>query len=176
MYIEIEAKLKVDSLEETAKRLAEIDAEFLAEQSQRDIYFDDSGSAMVKGDRCLRIRCQKAGGREKFFLTYKGAKEKGQFKTRREIEIEISDGNAAEKLLSELGYKKRLVIEKKRRLWRVGRCEVALDELTGLGNFVEIEGPGSEEIAAVQAELQLADLTHIPESYACLWRKKYETG
>jgi adenylate cyclase class 2 len=61
-----------------------------------------------------------------------------------------------------------LVIEKKRRLWRLDRCEVALDQLPLLGNFVEIEGPDDESITKVQNSLGLSDLPHIPKGYASL--------
>ena len=42
MYTEIEAKLKVESHKEVIEKLAELGAEFLAEQLQTDSYFDDA--------------------------------------------------------------------------------------------------------------------------------------
>jgi len=172
MSTEIEAKLKVDSHKEIIEKLAELGAEFLEEQLQTDYYFDDVNSELTKTDRCLRLRRQMVGKSEKFFLTYKGAKEKNEFKKRQEIEIEVGDGDSAEKLLSALGYEKVLVFEKKRRIWRFGECVVALDELPLLGGFVEIEGPDGESIADAQRNLGLANLSHIGESYACLMDEK----
>jgi adenylate cyclase class 2 len=172
MYIEIEAKLKVDSLQEIERKLAELGAEFLAEQLQTDYYFDDVNSTLTKGDKCLRLRRQVVGGGEKYFLTYKGAREKDEFKKRQEIEIEVGDDDSAEKFLSALGYEKVLVFEKKRRIWRLGECIVALDELPLLGAFVEIEGPDGERIGDVQGNLGLANVPHIEESYAFLMDEK----
>ena len=174
MCTEIEAKLKVDSLQEIAKKLAELGAEFLAEQLQTDYYFDDTNSQLTKTDRCLRLRRQLIGGQETIFLTYKGPKEKDQFKKRQEIEIEVGDSDSAEKLLSALAYEKVLAFEKKRRIWRIGECEVALDNLPLLGSFVEIEGPDDKKIADVQRTLGLANLPHIAESYALLVEKKLQ--
>ena len=71
-----------------------------------------------------------------------------------------------------LEYEKVLVFEKKRRIWRLGDCKIALDELPLLGSFVEIEGPDDKKIADVQKNLGLADLPHITESYASLVAKK----
>ncbi|MBA7712526.1 hypothetical protein ES703_121503 [subsurface metagenome] len=105
-------------------------------------------------------------------MTYKGAKEKSNFKRRQEIELEINDADSARKLLSALGYEQALIVEKKRRLWQLGDCEVALDQLVLLGDFVEIEGPDEEKIATVQKSLGLTDLPHIAESYASLVAKK----
>jgi adenylate cyclase class 2 len=172
MHTEIEAKLKVDSVQEIIEKLAELGAEFLQEQSQTDCYFDDAHTSLTKADRCLRLRRQRTDHSEQVFLTYKGAKEKDKFKRRREIEVEVRDGDSAEKLLLSLGYEKVLVFEKKRRLWRLGDCEVALDELPLLGSFLEIEGPDYEKIADAQKNLGLANLSHIVESYASLIEQK----
>jgi len=168
MCIEIEAKLKVDSHSQVKEKLVEIGGEFLEEQLQRDYYFDNTNSTLSKTDRALRLRRQLAGEREKFILTYKGAREKGQLKTRQEIEVEVADGDMTRKLLSAIGYEMALVFEKKRRLWQVGVCSVALDELPLLGCFVEIEGPDGEKITEVQRKLGMAKLPHITESYAFL--------
>lgn len=168
MCVEIEAKLKVDSLQQVEHKLTELGARFVAEQLQADYHFDDANATFTKTDRCLRLRCQRDGKSERFFLTYKGAKEKSRFKKRQEIEIEIKDPDSARKLLSALGYKKVLVVEKTRRVWQFGGCEVALDRLPLLGDFVEIEGPDEEKIAAVQSNLGLSALLHIPQSYAAL--------
>jgi len=172
MCTEIEAKLKVDSLEEIECKLAELGAEFLVEQLQTDYFFDDVNSTLTKTDRCLRLRKQTVYKNESFCLTYKGAKQKSNLKRRQEIEFEIKDADSVRKLLSALGYEEVLVVEKKRRLWQLGDCEVDLDELPLLGDFVEIEGPDEEKIVTVQKSLELTDLPHITESYASLVAKK----
>lgn len=176
MYTEIEAKLKVESLEDVKRKLVDLGAEFLAEQLQRDYYFDDKERTLTKTDNCLRLRREMVGDSDKFFLTYKGAKEKNQFKKRQEIDIEIENPDSMEKMLTALGYNRVLVVEKKRRTWRYRDCLVALDELPLLGEFVEIEGPDDEKISDVQKELALANLPHIPESYAGLMEQKLRTN
>jgi len=172
MCTEIETKLKVDSLQEIAARLAELGAEFLQEQLQTDYYLDDANRSLTETDRCLRLRRLQADQTERVFLTYKGAKEQNRLKKRQEMELGIEDAASAQKLFAELGYKQVLVVEKKRRIWRLGRCEVALDELPMLGSFVEIEGPEEGKIAEVQKNLGLAHLPHITESYASLMANK----
>ncbi|MHC4394852.1 MAG: class IV adenylate cyclase [Planctomycetota bacterium] len=172
MCVEIEAKLKVDSHNRIVEKLTELGAEFLAEHLQKDWHFDDANSRLAKTDSCLRLRRQLTGRQERIFLTYKGLKEKNRFKRRKEIELEVKDGDSMQKLLLALGYEKTLSIEKKRRLWRLGDCEVALDTLPLLGSFVEIEGPDEETIANVQKDLGLSDLPHIQKSYAALMRNK----
>ncbi len=174
MCIEIEAKLKVDSLPEVERKLAELGADFQAEQLQTDFLFDDAEATLTTTDQCLRLRRQLVDNSERFFLTYKGAKEKSNFKKRQEIEIEIVEAQSTQKLLSALGYGQVLVVEKKRRLWQCGQCLVALDQLPLLGDFVEIEGPNNEEIADVQNRLGLSELSHIEKSYAQLTKEEQE--
>lgn len=168
MCTEIEAKLKIESPEQLERRLAELGAEFIAELRQTDYHFDDAKATLKKGDKALRIRCQVAADRTQLLITYKGPKEKSNFKKRQEIEFELSDADAAEKLLGALGFHKALVVEKTRRLWRFGGCEVAVDKLDLLGDYLEIEGPDDEKINGVQKSLGLSHLRHIPKSYAAL--------
>ena len=176
MYIEIEAKLKVDSLTKTARRLRGLGAEFLRSRLHTDTYFDDGKSSLRKSDSALRIRRQIIGRKEQVVITFKGPKMKGRFKRRQEIQFEISDARLAEEFFAAIGYKKSLEFQKKRRVWRLGGCEVALDTLPLLGDFVEIEGPDEKKIAAVQKKLGLADLPHIQESYAILMERRLREG
>jgi len=159
MCVEIEAKLKVDSLAEVKRRLAGLGAEFVAEQLQTDSLLDDADGTLATSDRCLRIRRHTVAGSDRFFLCYKVGREE---------KMEVADADSLLKLFAALGYEEKLVVEKKRCLWRLAGCEVALDELPLLGDFVEIEGPDDERIADVQARLGLAKLPHVAKSYAHL--------
>ncbi|MHC4310473.1 MAG: class IV adenylate cyclase [Planctomycetota bacterium] len=174
MCIEIETKLKVDSLSEIEHKLDELGGKFLGERLQTDYFFDDVNSTLIKEDKCLRLRKQIVGESESCFLAYKGAKEKSNLKKRQEIESEIIDAESIQKLLLALGYEQVFIIEKKRSLWEFGSCEVALDQLPMLGEFLEIEGPDEDKIAYVQNSLGLADLPHISKSYASLLRDRLQ--
>jgi len=172
MAIEIEAKLKVDSLPAVEKKLKKLGAAFLREIVQRDYYLDDAKANLTRTDRCLRLREEFTGKSRKTVLAYKGAREKGRFKKRLEVQTEISDAQSVRKMLSAIGYSEMLVYEKKRQLWVYGGCEICLDELPLLGNFIEIEGDSVKRIAKVQKELGLSALPHIKESYATLMEQR----
>ena len=174
MYTEIEAKLKVESLEEVEARLKELGAEFVGEQLQKDILFDDDAGTLTSHDSCIRLRKQVMHGHEKSIMTYKGAKEKSNLKKRLEIETEVSDGESTKAFLAALGYKERLVVEKTRSFWKFHGCEVALDTLNLLGYFVEIEGPDEKTIDDVQKSLGLENLHSISKSYATLIAEKMQ--
>jgi adenylate cyclase class 2 len=168
MHEEIEAKLKVDSLEDVERRLRECGAAFLRETVQTDVYLDTADSDLTRCDKCLRLRREKAGRRERLILAYKGPKQQDDYKKRAEVELGVSDADGTELLFAALGYHKALAFNKRRRLWRLQECEVALDELPLLGAFVEIEGPDSRTILHVQEMLGLSDVPHTMDSYASL--------
>jgi predicted adenylyl cyclase CyaB len=168
MKTEIEAKLKVKSLSNAEKRLSKAGAVFIEKQTHRDCYFDDKNHRLKKTDCCLRLRILKVGKTKTFFLTYKGAKQKDNYKKRTEIELRVNDIVSARKMLKLLGYRQRLVVEKKRSLWQLDGCLVSLDFIERLGFFVEIEGPDDRRINRVQKKIGLSRLKHIPKSYACL--------
>jgi adenylate cyclase class 2 len=168
MHVEIEAKLKVDSLETVERRLAERGATFVTETVQTDAYFDTADRALTRGDRCLRLRSEQEGEAPRHIVTYKAAREADDFKKRREINLEVTSSKGAEQLFLALGYEKALVFEKRRRIWQMDGCEVALDELPLIGVFVEIEGPDANRIAHVRHMLGLGDAPHANESYASL--------
>jgi adenylate cyclase class 2 len=176
MKTEIEAKLKVDSLEIVERQLQTLGAQFVEQQRQIDYYFDDEKSSFAKNDKCLRLRLQSAENKKIAFLTYKGPKQKDEFKKRLEIEIQVSEVASAENLLSALGYSRKLVIEKERKIWQLCSCFVALDNLPSLGCFVEIEGPDNSKIAEVRKKLGLENIRHIPESYAELMTKNTKSS
>ena len=173
MDIEIEAKLKVDSLQNVEQRLKQGGGEFVAQQMQKDFYFDDTVCSFASSDKALRLRQQTESSRQKVFLTYKGPKEKDNYKKRREIEVEVGNFDLTEQLLLALGYKRAVVVEKEREVWIVSDCKVALDKLGQLGTFVEIEGDSDSSISKVQRDIGLENLPHITKTYAELIRETF---
>lgn len=169
---EIEAKLKVDSFSQVTKKLKLLGAKFVGEIVQRDYYFDNAKAALTKTDRCLRLREEFTINDRKTVLAYKGAREKGRFKKRLEVQTAICDAESIKTLLPAIGYKEILVYKKKRQLWVYGGCEICLDELPLLGNFIEIEGDSEKRIVKVQEELGLSVLPHTKESYAALMERE----
>ena len=168
MYLEIEAKLKVGSLDEVERQLTACGATFVATKVQIDCYFDTADGQLTQTDRCLRLRTDRREEGDRLILTFKGPKQADDFKKRQEVNLDVTDAAGLECLLEGLGYRRALAFDKRRRRWDMGDCEVALDELPLLGTFVEIEGPDAARIAAVQDTLGLTDAPHVMDSYASL--------
>ncbi len=162
---EIEAKIRVEGFEDVTATLKTSGAEFLRRVRESDTYLDVQGQLERKG--CgLRIRRQQTESTQKTMVTFKGAKVKSRYKSRPEYEMEISSAETAEHIFAGLGYTPRIVVEKKRTMWTAGSCVVCLDEVEGLGSFVEVEGPTEDSIEAVLTTLGLADKPHVREGYA----------
>jgi len=172
--VEIEAKLKVESLEPIVQKLKQIGAIFGGSVFQTDSYFDDKSGSLAKSDRALRLRCETREAIVKNVLAYKGPREAGAFKRRQEIQFGVEDTEQVAHLLAALGFEKSLVVRKRRKLWHMEGCEIAMDDLVDLGTFIEIEGPSEEKIAEIQSRLDLAYLPHIKEGYAVLMRRYNE--
>lgn len=168
MPVEIETKLKVDSLEPVQVRLQDLHAEFIALQDQQDLYCDNAQHHMVMQDKCLRIRIETTDKKTRCFITFKGPKQQANVKCRQEIELPVPDPDQAKVLLQGLGYDQKLIVHKLREVWSYKNCLIGLDQVTNLGSFVEIEGPSSDLIHEVQKDLELSHVSHCQESYACL--------
>jgi adenylate cyclase class IV len=68
MALEIEAKLKVDSLEPVRQKLLELGAKPGKDVLQQDYYFDNSAGTLENSDSALRLRYQEQAGRSKIVL------------------------------------------------------------------------------------------------------------
>ena len=172
MNHEIEAKIKVDTLEPVADKLKTLGARFVHTIQQADTYFMDTHKTLHKNDCGLRIRRQNSNGKESAYLTFKGPRKKTRYKSRPEYETGIADPIAAGNILEALGYHKRLTVEKKRSVWQLDNCEVCLDELPVLGCFIEVEGNSEDIISRVLEKLNLRDRPHLSQGYAVMTAKK----
>ncbi len=116
--------------------------EALPERVQEDIYFSHPCRDFSKTDEALRIRCQ---GDETLF-TYKGPKLDGISKTREELEVPCPEG--LKQILERLGFERVGEIRKRRRSFFKEGVTVCLDDVEGLGKFLEIESRSEDADSA----------------------------
>lgn len=166
--MEIEAKLKIDAISQLAKKLECLGAVCEGRQTEVDRYLDDAGGSLTAGDKALRIRRRPDRVDAPAVITYKGPGGRGKFKRREEIEISVSDESSAARLLAGLGYRERITVEKLRETWLLDDCKVTLDEVKGLGDFMEIEGPDEDAVERMRCKLGLQKIAHISGSYASM--------
>jgi adenylate cyclase class 2 len=168
--VEIEIKLKVEDPTPVREKLRALGAQPRGKVLETNIFFDTSDRALLAADCGLRLRRSRSlnGGGETLILTYKGPRAEGPVKQREEIEVTVDATDATKLLLERLGYTEQLCFEKRRESWKVGKCEIELDELPRLGMYVEIEGPSEEEVTDLQRRLGLSSLAAVAPTYADL--------
>ena len=170
MKIEIEAKIKVESHDEIVELLKSGGAQLRSQQHHVDSYFVDYEQNLTRTDRALRIRRETIDGETKVVMTFKGPRDRSKFKSRQEIEVAVSDFDDTANLLEAVGFTRRLQFEKTRQMWYMNDCEICLDRLPLIGSFIEVEGPGEEEIDKVLDMLNLSGADHISVGYSRLMR------
>ena len=153
MDIEIEVKAYADDLAAIEALLLRLGAVFIGAVHQTDRYFNHPGRDFAQTDEALRIRIAD----DRAFMTYKGQKIDRLSKTREEIEVAVGDAAAATRLLVRLGFTPVAAVMKYRRLYELGEFTVCLDDVVGLGTFVEVEARGADLEKARDGALALLE-------------------
>jgi adenylate cyclase, class 2 len=166
--LEIELKVRVPDLASVRERLAALHATMTERTFEHDVYYNAPHRDFASTDEALRVRY--SNGR--VIVTYKGAKRPDfKFKAREEINIGIENGETFEKLLHRLGFQDTAVVDKVREYYRYENASIALDDVNGLGFFVEIELSGqknaenAENVIKTIAEKIGVEGEHILSSY-----------
>jgi predicted adenylyl cyclase CyaB len=175
--MEIEAKLKLPDPDGMRRRLREASAVPCGQLLQSDAYFDTLDGRLRRADAGLRLRYsehtpQREGdGPGRLSLQYKGPATGDSVLRRDEWSLPLAPGahaREARSLLEGLGYFEVLSFTKRRELWSLDGCEVALDALETLdtlGHFVEIEGPSESAVTGLIDRLGLAGEASVRASY-----------
>ncbi len=143
MQYEVEQKFPVEDLAAVEARLREKGAKIGPVIVEVDRYFNHPARDFAQTDEAVRVR--RKG--QQHFVTYKGPKIDTTTKTRREIELPLAGGEGTVEAWSEwltaLGFIVVGEVRKQRRRTHIehdGRAvEMTLDEVDGLGEFVELE-------------------------------------
>jgi adenylate cyclase class 2 len=134
--LEIELKVRVESLDHVRRKLEQLNAKFCGRVHEHDVYYNAPHRDFSKTDEALRVRY--ADG--KAVVTYKGAKIKNLgLKAREELNTAVKSGEIFENILTHLGFVRTAEVNKWRENYRLCGASVALDDVEHLGTFVEIE-------------------------------------
>ena len=130
-----------------------------------NLIYDTADSTLRQ--RGLLLRLRQAGTRST--MTAKGPVSPGRHKSRPEYEVAVSDFEAAQELLSQLGYENMFRYEKFRTEFASTHESgtITLDE-TPIGAFLELEGPADWIDRTAQA-LGFSSGQYIVESYGRLY-------
>lgn len=139
--IEVETKLKTDCMEHIEERIKEFNVQYKGEKTQIDLYFDNPNIQILSGGGALRVRDTDG----KYRLTYKGPKKDNETTSRAEFEIRIESAREMIKILDELGFYKICEVKKFRKTYLLEDLIITLDNVDGLGEFIEVEGKASND-------------------------------
>lgn len=154
MRKEIEVKAKTNNLDAIAQKLKGLGCVVSDPVIQNDTIFVDDNYGQFDefqpGKNILRIR--EAGG--KYLLTLKLPQSNEQDAI--EHEVEINHYAEMENMLQLMGYHQAVQVRKTRRKTTYRDWEICLDEVDGLGSFVEVEAI-TDDVDVIDLQNQLFD-------------------
>jgi adenylate cyclase class 2 len=144
MNVEVEIKIRVDNLREIREKVSEL-GKLIKSIEQIDDYYipchRDFFANKPHPIEWLRIRTNP----DRVIFEYDKSiniKEDGDQEYAEEYETNVSNPEELKKILAFLDFKKIVTVEKQREYWVCGNLEIALDDIKGLGYFVEVEAKG----------------------------------
>lgn len=137
--IEVEVKTRLET--DTLQRIKALGAIPIGTEHHRDIYFNSPARDFRESDEALRIRVKDNSIR----LTYKGPKLDCETKSRKELTIKIDDAEAMTQILLSLGFVPSGEVIKSRAKYVLGDVTFAIDDVSGLGSFLEMEIAGGDD-------------------------------
>jgi len=143
--VEVEIQTRVENIEPLLKFLKQ-NAKMVFENHQKDYYYTPIHRDFTKS-RPLKewLRIRESG---KHSITYKNwhYNADGSSNYCDEYESKIEDSESLRKIFKSLDIKPLIVVDKKRQSWLFEEYEISLDNVVGLGNFVEVEYKSHKKI------------------------------
>ena len=163
---EIEIKLRAPGPESASELLLTSGFSIQRERiHETNVLYDTASGQLRDAGEMLRVR--EDGPRS--VLTFKGAAIPGRYKSREELELDLSSARTFEQILIRLGFEPTFRYEKYRT--EFGRDDspgtVTLDE-TPIGTFLELEGD-PQWIDETAAALGFREEDYITSSYGRLY-------
>ncbi len=167
--LEIEVKIPWTTGTDAARRAIE-NAGYVQSEArtlESDTVFDLDSGELRGADQLIRLR--RTGDRA--IVTYKGPSRPGPYKSREEIEFDISDATAFTEVLDRLGYRPRFRYEKYRTKFTApGEPGIVSIDETPIGTYLELEGE-PEWIDRTAARMGLSRDAYLNQSYSKLYQE-----
>lgn len=135
---EIEVKAKITNIESLYKKLANLGFQFDAPLTQEDVIFLPKGiefSEIVKGTPVVRVR----NSNGVITLTLKKRVISGNELIKLEKEVVVSDKQKAIEIVEQMGFHEVVRVEKTRKECKFKEMTICIDNVVGLGSFIEVE-------------------------------------
>lgn len=139
--IEVEVKAKIDNINTCISTF--LDNGFVKEKyvEEIDTYYNSRLHDFRANDEALRLRESKdlVSGKKEAFITYKGKKLDTVSMARKELESAVESADVVKQILESIGFEPVKPVEKTRVSLAKGNITVCIDDVKGLGGFIEVE-------------------------------------
>ena len=181
--IEVESKFKVLSSITRDELLTILKDQFIAPISvkrQIDTVFllpEQVDAPIVPGSKIMRVRDvlnPETGELQRSLMTLK---VEGQEKlVSDEYEFAVDDGNAARQMLTALGWQEIVTVDKVRLESKTEDYTICIDEVAGLGLFIELEILTEDDANVKNIQQQMCNFLKNLNIDGKLWKIPYDTS
>ncbi len=169
MTMEREVKLKVDDMAGLLERLTALGASHAGHRMQIDRYLDmEDGILSNRGDT-LRVRQEG----DSCFITFKGKQLNDELKLREELETQVGSCETMLEIMKRIGFITKITVKKVRDSYKINYSKlkdavIEVDQVDGLGDFIEIELRDNMEVQEVRELVERLGVKWLPikEGYA----------
>jgi len=181
--IEIEAKFKLSTDVTRNKLIAVLESQFVAPISikhQIDTVFllpEQVDAPIIPGSKIMRVRDildLETGELRRSLITLK---VEGQTKLASgEYEFTVDDGNIARQMLVALGWREVVTVDKVRLESKTEDYTICIDEVAGLGLFIELEVLAEDDVDIDALQKQMRSFLKSLNIDGELWNIPYDTS
>ena len=181
--IEVESKFKVLSSITRDELLAILKNQLIAQISSKrqiDTVFllpEQVDTPIVPGSKIMRVRDvlnPETGELQRSLMTLK---VEGQAKlVSDEYEFAVNDGNAARQMLTALGWQEVVTVDKARLESKTEDYTICIDEVAGLGLFIELEVLTEDSVDVKNIQQQMRNFLKNLDIDGKLWKIPYDTS
>jgi len=181
--IEVESKFKMSGDMTQSDLLAILKDQFItpiSSKRQIDTVFllpEQVDAPIVPGSKIMRVRDvlnPETGELQQSLMTLK---VEGQAKlVSDEYEFVVSDGNAARQMLTALGWQEIVTVDKVRLESKTEDYTICIDEVAGLGLFIELEILTENDANAGDIQQQMCNFLKSLDIDGELWKIPYDTS
>jgi len=176
----IEVEVKVKSGDDVERRISVLGGMLIGVEEHIDVYFNHSSRDFKDTDEALRLRKVDSHAE----LTYKGPRIGSISKTREELTLVVDSFDTCREMLKKLSFTEFIELSKTRKIYRVDGFKINLDDVRGLGKYIEVEAEASSisdipnvegRIREILEKLGFREEQFIRKSYLELLLEKTQT-
>jgi putative adenylyl cyclase cyaB len=180
--IEIEAKFKLSNSMTCDKLIAVLESQFvvpISSKHQIDTVFllpEQVDAPIIPGSKIMRIRDildPETGELQRSLITLK---VEGRTKlVSDEYEFAVDDGDMARQMLTALGWQEVVTVDKVRLESKTEDYTICIDEVAGLGLFIELEVLAEDDANTDNIQKQMYSFLKNLNINGELWKTPYDT-